>query len=336
MKLHTVSIIVAIYNVEDYLGPCVKSLLAQTYREIEIVLVDDGSPDSCGRICDDFALQDDRVRVLHKDNGGLSDARNAGLQVASGRYIVYVDGDDIVDNRFIELLVQPLIDEKADISICDAQLIANSSCYKQVAQSSFEVMDADSALVRAFCMNGMNLSAWGKLASKRLWESHLFPKGRVYEDLATIPSLLRDVGKVVHVKAAIYGQVERPGSITRQKQVTERQLRDYYLAAQDAFDAGSESGIDSVAQAANIRRLISYARIKRLLRDVDKSSEYVEELGADISFSLRAGFPIAVASGLLSFRNAVLLFVAAYCAPAYRLLDLSNAIIKRVKRVLPR
>ena len=113
-----ISVIVPVYNVQDYLPRCIDSILSQSYKDIEIILVDDGSPDDCGRICDEYSQKDSRIVVVHKVNGGLSSARNAGLDIAKGEYISFVDSDDWLDNHFIENLHNALISTDAQMSAC--------------------------------------------------------------------------------------------------------------------------------------------------------------------------------------------------------------------------
>ena len=114
-----VSIIVPVYNVEKYLERCLDSLINQTLKDIEIILVDDGSTDDSGNICDKYAKKDKRIKVIHKENGGLSDARNIGLSIANGRYLQFVDSDDFIHKQMIEILYNTIINNNADISICD-------------------------------------------------------------------------------------------------------------------------------------------------------------------------------------------------------------------------
>ena len=114
----TVSVIVPIYNVEKYLERSVRSILKQSYDNLEVILVDDGSPDNCGNICDALAKEDKRIRVIHKENGGLSDARNAGLDIATGDYIVFVDSDDHISPDFIDILMKEVDENDADVAMC--------------------------------------------------------------------------------------------------------------------------------------------------------------------------------------------------------------------------
>ena len=113
-----VSVIVPIYMVQDYLVKCIESITNQTYTNLEIILVDDGSQDNCGKICDEFSKQDERIKVIHKENGGLSDARNAGIDSATGEYYLFVDSDDSIEPQMVEFLVKPILERRADVSVC--------------------------------------------------------------------------------------------------------------------------------------------------------------------------------------------------------------------------
>ena len=115
----TISVIVPVYKVEPYIRKCVDSILGQTFSDIQVILVDDGSPDQCGKICDEYAKQDNRVEVIHKENGGLSDARNAGIPYAKGEYIIFLDSDDYIDERMVERLHSLLNETNASIAACD-------------------------------------------------------------------------------------------------------------------------------------------------------------------------------------------------------------------------
>ena len=113
-----VSVIIPIYKAEPYLKKCLDSIAAQTYKNLEIILIDDGSPDNCGRICDEYAANDPRVKVIHKQNGGMSDARNTGLDNATGEYLTFIDSDDYVSENFVDTLLNALRDNDADMSVC--------------------------------------------------------------------------------------------------------------------------------------------------------------------------------------------------------------------------
>ncbi len=118
-----ITVVVPVYKVEKYIDRCVTSIINQTYKNLQIILVDDGSPDNCGKICDEYAKKDNRIEVIHKENGGLSDARNAGINIAKGKYIAFVDSDDYVANDYIEYMYKILKKENAKISICELQIV---------------------------------------------------------------------------------------------------------------------------------------------------------------------------------------------------------------------
>ena len=137
-----VSVVVPIYNVQDYLEKCIDGILKQTYDNLEIILVDDGSPDECGQICDAYALKDKRIHVFHKENGGLSDARNYGMKEATGKYITFIDSDDFIHARFIEILLRIAKEKQADIVVGDFFLFQESDKCQEKNISDKEIAEA--------------------------------------------------------------------------------------------------------------------------------------------------------------------------------------------------
>ena len=129
-----ISVIVPVYNVEKYISRCIESIMKQTYKNIEIILIDDGSTDNSGKICDEYSLKDDRINVIHKKNGGLSDARNTGLDIAKGKYISLIDSDDFVSKFFIETLYNTCKNENCEIAICE---------YERVYEEKEEISDLE-------------------------------------------------------------------------------------------------------------------------------------------------------------------------------------------------
>lgn len=210
-----VSIIVPCYKVQEYLGKCVDSLLQQTYCNIEIFLVDDGSPDSCGEICDEYARKDNRIKVIHKENGGLSDARNVAIDVATGEWIVFVDSDDYVSSDHIETLYNLVKKYECLAGVSsyscffeDSQpMKKNTECYDFVS-SSKEAID------RIFYQKDFETSAWGKIYHKSLFKSGIrYPKGWLYEDLPTTYRLFLECDKVAFVNKETYFYLLRTSSI---------------------------------------------------------------------------------------------------------------------------
>ncbi|KAB7790273.1 glycosyltransferase [Bifidobacterium leontopitheci] len=215
-----VSVIVPVYKVERFLDECVAGLVAQTYRNLEILLVDDGSPDRCPAMCDAWAAKDERIRVIHKANGGLSDARNAGLAQASGDCIYFVDSDDTVDRRLVERCVTTMVDYAADLVMFQFDTISETgrpltSAYKHNDYDDIKVMapvDAIKAQVKA----EIDGYFWSFMAAAPIYRDHgfSFPIGRKIEDMARICNVIGESHRVVRIPEVLYHYRMRRGSIT--------------------------------------------------------------------------------------------------------------------------
>ncbi len=214
-----ISVIVPVYKVEKYLDKCVKSLVMQTYENIEIVLVDDGSPDSCPKLCDRFAVEYEKVIALHKPNGGLGDARNYGVKHASGDYIVFVDSDDYVESTYVENLTNLLEKFNADISITRYKREDENGVPFSKKSVSFEdyVTTKEKAIFTTYVGDKVGWGACGKLFKKSVLLKHPFPKG-LYED-AAVMYLILDECDIVAVGdyEGNYHYVTREGSILKSK-----------------------------------------------------------------------------------------------------------------------
>ena len=185
-----VSIIVPIYNVEQYLRECIDSIINQTYKNLEIILVDDGSPDNCGQICDEYAKKDDRIKVIHKQNGGLSSARNAGLDIATGEYISFIDSDDKISEKFIEYLYNLCGKYNTDISMCSLQRFNENVEFKHEGELDIkEEITIKSKKEMVMGMNGKesisSVVVCNKLYKKYIYETLRFPIGKIIEDQFT-------------------------------------------------------------------------------------------------------------------------------------------------------
>lgn len=284
-----ISVVIAIYNVEKYLGDCLNSVVGQTYKNLDIILVDDGSTDSSGSLCDSTSLQDNRVRVLHKKNGGLSDARNAGVSMANGRYTVFIDGDDFVSTRYIEKLAEPLILDGCDLSACGADEVSGPSKFNFSAGSkaNYRVFTTDEALAEVLLGRSFTVSACGKLTETRIWEEHPFPIGKVYEDFSVVPGVFHDCRKLAKVDAAMYGQRIRKGSITRSKTIRPSQYADYYDSLLRNEGLFGTYELPGVRDAFMVREQIECARIVRLYSSVEPSDEKSKEVYESALMRLR-------------------------------------------------
>lgn len=212
-----ISVIVPIYNVEKYLNECIESVINQTYRNLEIILVDDGSPDKSGNICEEYKSKDSRIKVLHKQNGGLSDARNHGLNIASGKFITFIDSDDFVDERYIEELYIALKNGNADMSICNYVRFSNKEeIIKNINNSVLNVFDSRECFLKYFDENYQSsiVVAWGKLYKKEYWNDIKFPVGKLHEDEFTTYKLIYKSKKIVYIDKKLYFYRNNSASIT--------------------------------------------------------------------------------------------------------------------------
>ena len=213
-----ISVIVPIYNVERYLKQCIDSIIVQTYSNLEIILVDDGSLDACPQICDDYAKKDKRIRVLHKKNGGLSDARNAGLEIASGQYVGFVDSDDYIGPTMYEKLVQGCLSYDTQIATCGRIDVDDNGnlISERFALPATIIFDSKQVIYGLITWNKFDVASWDKLYKRELFSDIKFPVGVYSEDLSVIPVVVRKCDKIVHVGESLYYYRQRKGSITKQ------------------------------------------------------------------------------------------------------------------------
>ncbi len=210
-----VSVIIPVYNVAPYLRRCLDSILRQTYTNLEILLIDDGSSDESGAICDEYVRKDARVSVIHKKNGGLSDARNVGIKKAVGEYVSFVDSDDYVADHYLELLLRKLQQYQADLSVCGYLEFNGTDAETAGGEASEMVLDRETALANLLYQKYYTTSACGRLYRRELWKDIRFPKDKLYEDLAVIYRVFAKSNKVVYLKKRMYYYFQRPGSIIR-------------------------------------------------------------------------------------------------------------------------
>ena len=215
-KNDLISIVVPVFNVELYLEKCVNSIISQTYHNIEILLIDDGSTDLSGKICELYAKKDSRIRVFHKENGGLSSARNTGIEKAKGKYISFVDSDDFVTIDYVETLYKLLIDTDSDISVAINANIYPNGYIRHIYNNSGEKIICKSGLSMLECMLYQKLfdtSSSFKLYKTKLFEDIRFPVGKLYEDIACIYKLFLKAKRVSYINKEVYFYLQRPSSI---------------------------------------------------------------------------------------------------------------------------
>lgn len=213
-----ISIIVPIYNISKYLERCVNSIIAQSYINLEIILVDDGSTDNSGELCDIFREKDKRIRVIHKNNGGLSSARNAGLSVIQGEYVGFVDGDDFVDKYMYETLLKAMLYHNADIVQTGYHHTDEHGGISDIKTFKEATYDDLAAMFRAFFeKQNIHVGVWTKLYKSKIFRDVRFFERHVFEDYAVLPNILNKCEKFVVISGAFYNYAHNPESISRDK-----------------------------------------------------------------------------------------------------------------------
>ena len=219
-KQKLVSIIIPIYKVEQYLVDCIQSVCNQTYKNIEIILVNDGSPDNCGKICDDYAKKDKRISVIHKENGGLSDARNNGINIARGDYITFIDSDDYVETTFIEELYNAIEKNNSDISICNINVVDENG--NKIGKLGFKdnIIVDGKQIVKGICEQKNiveSIVAWNKMYSSKILKKYKYPVGKIHEDEFLTYKILYQAESVAIINKYLYNYRKNNQSIVGKK-----------------------------------------------------------------------------------------------------------------------
>lgn len=226
MEAILVSIIIPVYNVEDYLRQCIESVIGQTYRNLEIWLIDDGSKDSSGNICDEYAMLDSRIKVIHKENGGLSSARNAALDQMTGEYVCFLDSDDFVSSDLVETYVGMIEWYDADVvmgTIYEFYGNINVKATYKNSRNKVEIFSKIDALKMMLMDDKLYHAAAGSLFKSELYKDIRFPIGILYEDYATTYYVIEKCRKILYCNDKRYFYRTRPGSIMNSK-VTNRDM----------------------------------------------------------------------------------------------------------------
>lgn len=212
-----ISVIVPVYKVEAYLHRCVDSILAQTYKNLEIILVDDGSPDNCPAVCDEYAMKDPRIQVIHKKNGGLSDARNAGLEIATGDWLSFIDSDDHIEPDMYETLLQNAKKYDAQISVGGVNDELVDDDQTTVFKTTFDGQVNEECLSPIDAMKrhlAGSWAAWDKIYEKQIFDGIRYPVGEINEDEPIMLLLLDRCQRIVYTNRVFYHYIHRPESIT--------------------------------------------------------------------------------------------------------------------------
>ena len=227
-----ISVIVPVYKVEPYLRKCLDSIVGQTYRNLEIILVDDGSPDNCGAICDEYAARDERIKVIHKENGGVASARNAGLAMANGDYIGWIDSDDWIETDMLEFLLEGAQRHGADIAVC-GRVEVYPTRQVPLGWENEKILDAEQAI--GFLLEDDLLRNYlcDKLWRRELFQDICFPEGRNFEDVAVTYRLIEKAEKIVCLPGYKYFYLQREDGIVRSSDIHNNLA--YYRAEQERY-----------------------------------------------------------------------------------------------------
>ena len=329
-----VSVIIPVYKVENYIDKCMESVLTQSYENLEILLVDDGSPDNCGRICEDYAAKDSRIRVIHKMNGGLSSARNAALDVMTGEWVVCIDSDDYVHRDYIKKLYEAVVRNDADIAICshyrekgDTLSITEKISDEEKSYSNLE------ALKKLIDDDDIKNYAWGKIYRAELFDGVRYPDGRNYEDIATTYYLFDKAKKIVKIPEYLYYYIIRDDSISfnRSPRMWHKGCHASCLGQQERCDYFRKKGYDELFIMAQAKLLpylysdITTGYADDALDDVKAAKDYIS--------AHRQEF---VANPLISSKDKKLIGVYLKKQAYYQLYSRSKAKITKTFRIFKR
>ena len=281
MNRPLISVVLPIYKIEQYLDRCMKAVLGQTYENLEILMVDDGSPDNCPALCDAYAQKDPRVKALHKENGGLSDARNYGIAHATGEYIACIDPDDYVDSDYIEYLYSLIEKYGTRMSICQHMTEFDNGSVKDYGSEGDECMSIEKCLGRLLYHDVIDTSAWAKLYHKSLFDTVAYPKGKIFEDIGTTYALIMQCSEGIAVGyASKYHYMYHMNSIVNSV-FTPRKLD--LLEMTDKMGHAVVKAYPSLKQAVLRRRV--YARFSTL-NQMLRTEGYDKERARIIRFIL--------------------------------------------------
>lgn len=235
-----VSIIIPIYKVEKYLNQCMTSIIHQTYFNLDIIMVDDGSPDLCPELCEQWRKRDARIQVIHKNNSGLSDARNAGLRLAKGKFVMFVDSDDWISFNMVEHMVEAIERNEADMVVCQFVNVfpnghMNQNYCGQVGQ---KIIDREKALQLLAEDRQITNHVWRKLYKKELIPVDIFPKGKNFEDIMVMPILVGKCKKIVYMDEPLYFYRQNAEGIVNSRTV--QNIQDNYDAVIEACNVIKE------------------------------------------------------------------------------------------------
>lgn len=281
-----ISVIVPVYKVEPYLGRCVDSILCQSFRDFELILVDDGSPDNCGRLCEEYAQKDSRVHVIHQENGGLSAARNTGIDWAfansNSQWLSFVDSDDWIHSRMLEILLTAAVEHGVKISACGYGETCGETPAVEEGQHSLQLWTPEDFYVS---QNTMAITAWGKLYHKSCFSQIRYPVGKLHEDEFTTYRILFDQEQLAVIQLPLYFYFQNAAGITKSLWKPQRLDAVQALGEQAAFFR--KHGFQRAYEQAAIFYANKIIQQRHLLQESAISQEEKERYQQDLSQRLK-------------------------------------------------
>lgn len=285
-----VSIIIPVFNVRPYLVEALDSMLCQSYKALEILLIDDGSTDGSGEICDEYFRRDGRIRVVHQENRGISAARNRGLDMMTGDLVSFLDPDDCFESSFMEKMVSAMLREGADLAVCRFATIQTEGDLKTAARKKRLAPDVEPGVLgraealRSLAAGSLNSSVWNKLYRRSLWADIRFPEGHVYEDIDTFFRILDVCSSVFVLDLPLYLHRKRSKSVTATP--SENNIRDYSLA-RTHFESFVEANTPDTFPPGTLEAY-RWSRLRGMLKKYIAYSRSEQNRGAEFGKALRA------------------------------------------------
>ncbi len=324
MKKPRLSVIVPIYKVEKYLHNCIDSILNQTFTDFEVLLVDDGSPDQCGKICDEYAASDTRVKVIHKVNGGLSDARNQGIDNSQGEIIGFVDGDDKISADMYQAMVQYMDAHQLDIVCADTYVVKNGRESFRPRYKEDRFFSREEA-INEILDGTLDNAAPNKIFKRKAVGTIRFPVGRIYEDVATVYRWFYQADKVGYLCRPFYYYYKREGSIVQQA-FNSKGRYDCFCGYKERLDFAKKHNLNCIEKCENQALETALATLTAFyaMSEITVSDRYLDVTGfienhTAVRFTSR-----------LKPKHRFLIYCFQYCPPLYEVYACLSAWSKMV------
>ena len=319
------SIVVPVYKVEQYIHKCIDSILEQSFKDFELILVDDGSTDNCGNICEEYAEKDYRIRVIHQANAGLSAARNTGIEVASGKYITFVDSDDWIDNKTYEKAFCFLRENQLEVACYDIWTVKGTKIKFKPRYPQNKIFVGVEG-VNAILEDGIDNSAWNKIYLKKLFDGIRYPKGRVYEDVATVYKVLAKAERVGYLKQPLYYYLKRGDSIVGTSFNSSKRY-DAFIGYKERFEYAKSNALSSIESCRVHAISVALATL---------TTNYIDHGLTEAQFARVTEFIECNKSLLeperIKGKNKFLLFAFSHCTSIHKLYANLSFVGKKIQR----